>query len=251
MNISEINFSTFAESIPQALDAINAAEILAKQSKVMVKPNAINSSPPPITTPAECTAAVVRYVQGCSDAEVIIAEGCGSSTMDTPEVFKSLGYCEMAAELGVELVDLNTAELVRLEDPECDVFKEFWMPACAMDSYIISVPVLKAHSLAEITGSMKNMMGLAPPSHYQQGGHWKKSAFHARIHESILDLNRYRSADLTVMDASIGMPEFHLGGPECDPPLNRIIAGFDAKEVDRRGAELLDLDWRGIGHLAN
>ena len=52
------------------------------------------------------------------------------------------------------------------------------------------------------------------------------------------------------MDATVGLAEFHLGGAHCDPPLGRLIAGTDPLAIDRRGAELLGLDWRDIPHLA-
>ena len=47
--------------------------------------------------------------------------------------------------------------LVRLENPDCPVFPEMYLPEIAMSSYLASVPVLKAHSLADLTGSLKNM----------------------------------------------------------------------------------------------
>jgi hypothetical protein len=46
------------------------------------------------------------------------------------------------------------------------------------------------------------------------------------------------------------MCEYHLGGPRCDPPVKKIVAGWNPWEVDRRGAELLGLDWRSIRHIA-
>jgi len=249
MDVAEVEFMMFEDSVREALEQIGAPKVLAEQTRVLVKPNLVNPSPPPITTPVSCARAIVSLVRQWSDAEVIIAEGCGASDMDTMQVFDALGYTEMAGEINVGLLDLNTAETVRLENTDCDVFPEFHMPRVAMDYYIISVPVLKAHSFSEITGSLKNMVGFAPPLHYQQGGYWKKSAFHARMHESISDLNRYRTPDLTVMDATVGMPEFHLGGALCNPPIGKILAGFDPKAVDRRGAELLGMDWHRIDHL--
>ena len=45
------------------------------------------------------------------------------------------------------------------------------------------------------------------------------------------------------------MAEYHLGGAKCSPPVNKIVVGFDAKEVDRKAAELLGFDWRDIKHL--
>ncbi len=232
------------------MDAAGLATALAGQGRVMVKPNLVNATAPPVTTPLECVEAVVRYVRDHCEAEVVIAEGSGDALRETPEIFRDLGYEDLAMRLGVALLDLNHAPLVRLERPDCHVFPVMHLPRAAMESFLISVPVLKRHSLAGMTGSLKNMMGLAPPSHYSGAdGYWKKAVFHNRMQDSVADLARYRAPDFTLMDASVGLSEFHLGGAECDPPLNTILAGFDPFAVDRAGAELLGLDWRGVGHL--
>lgn len=247
--LSIIEYTSYNESIKTALDEIGAPKVFSEQESILIKPNLINTSPPPITTPVECVKAIVEYIKENSHAKIIIAEGCGAMEYDTERVFEALGYTKLSNETGVSLVNLNIEKTKLLKNSKCTIFKEFHLPEIALSNYIISVPVLKAHSLADITGSLKNMMGFAPPEHYQQGGHWKKSAFHRKIHESITDLNTYRTPDLAVMDARIGMPEYHLGGSECDPPLNKIIAGFNPKEVDRVGAELLGMNWKRIGHL--
>jgi len=110
--------------------------------------------------------------------------------------------------------------------------------------------VLKAHSLSDITGALKNMIGFAPPKHYSgRFGSWKKAVFHQDVHNAITELNLYRTPDLAVMDASVGLADFHLGGPTCKPPVERIIAGVDPLQVDRAAAGFLNLDWRTIGHL--
>jgi uncharacterized protein (DUF362 family) len=124
-----------------------------------------------------------------------------------------------------------------------------WLPEVLFDAYLISVPVLKAHSLAEVTISMKNLIGCAPPSHYQAGSSWKKSKFHTHLHQAIFELNRYRKPDLCLVDGSVGMAEYHLGGPACDPPVGRLIAGRDPVAVDCAGALLLGRDWRSIDHI--
>jgi len=105
------------------------------------------------------------------------------------------------------------------------------------------------HTLAGVTLTMKNMMGLVPPSHYRQGNSWKKSAFHTSIQEAITDLNRYRTPDFTFLDATIGMPEAHLWGPVCDPPVNKLAAGYDSVAIDAYGAGLLGKNWQDIGHI--
>jgi uncharacterized protein (DUF362 family) len=249
VNVATVEFTSYEETVPEAFDQIEAGPKLAEQKAVLIKPNLVMVLQPPITTPVECCRAIVEYVREHSKAGIVIAEGCGATDYETQKVFDELGYTALSEELGVPLVDLNRAPTVLLKNKACKVFPEFHMPEIAMSHFIISVPVLKAHSLSEVTGSLKNMMGFAPPEHYQQGGHWKKSAFHRRMHESILDLNRYRTPDLSLLDARVGMAEYHLGGAECAPPVNRIVAGFDPLKVDRVAAELLGMNWRTIGHL--
>jgi len=63
------------------------------------------------------------------------------------------------------------------------------------------------------------------------------------------DLNRYRQPDLSLVDASVGMADSHLGGRQCDPPVKKLIAGFDPVAVDRAAAGHLGLNWQDIGHL--
>ena len=252
MTMASVVFRSYAASVPEVLEKIGASALLQRQSGIVIKPNLINTDPHPVTTPPACCAALIDYIRACSSAEIVIAEGCGDAACETPEVFEALGYERLATRMGVRLLDLNTAPLRCVANAACENFPEMWLPEIIFSHYLISVPVLKAHSLAEITGTCKNMMGLLPPEYY--GGHpgsWKKARFHRRLHESIRELIRYRPPDLSLMDATIGLAQFHLGGPPCTPPVNRLLAGFDPLALDRQAAELLGMDWRRIPHLSD
>ncbi len=241
----------YVEAVAAALDAIGAGETLAGQKAVLLKPNLVNASAPPITTPAPFCEAVIAYVRSKSRAEIVVAEGCGDAVLETDAIFAALGYDAMAARAGVELLDLNHAELVRLENAACPVFPELYLPKVAFTHFVVSLPVLKAHSLAGVTGALKNMMGFAPPKLYAGvHGSWKKAAFHGRMQDSLIDLLRYRAPDLAVMDASRGLADYHLGGRELSPQPGLLVAGFDPWEVDKKACDLLGLDWRGIRHVA-
>ncbi|MCP4104241.1 MAG: DUF362 domain-containing protein [Desulfobacteraceae bacterium] len=250
MKFVTTDFTSYKESVFDALNAIEACETLEKQTAILIKPNLINTSPHPVTTPAPCCEAIIEYIRSCSKAEIVIAEGCGEPSVETHEVFDLLGYAKMAKHHDVPLVDLNTSSLKKLENKNCPVFPEMYLPEIAFTHFIISVPVLKPHSFAILTGTLKNMMGFAPPEHYSGNfGSWKKAIFHSNMQQSIIDLNKYRTPDLSVMDASVGLADFHLGGRHCSPPVGKIIAGFDPVEVDREAARLLGLDWKKIAHL--
>ena len=239
----------YEHTVRACLDRIGAGRVLRRRRLIWIKPNLINDSPFPVTSDPEMIRAVIEYVLENSRARIIIAEGCGDSGMETREVFESLGYDRLAGEYGVELADLNHEPLKRLRNPELQVLPEIYLPKRLFSGMLISVPVLKRHSLAGVTLAMKNLMGLAPPKHYQQGGSWKKSFFHSRMQRSIFELNCYRKPDLSIVDARVGLAQYHLGGAECSPPVNRILAGFDPVAVDAAGAELLGLSWQDVGHI--
>ncbi|MBW1988925.1 MAG: DUF362 domain-containing protein [Deltaproteobacteria bacterium] len=253
MGCASVSFTSYAESVPLAMDRAGAERLLSGQSLVMVKPNLVNATPFPVTTPPELCAAIVEYVRAaCPAARVVVAEGTGEPSLTTMEVFDRLGYVQMAKQAGVELVDLDCEPTVTLADPSRKVFPEMVLPEIAIEAFLISAPVLKAHSLAAMTGTLKNMMGLAPASHYSgRGGFWRKAVFHQPMQESVMDLNAYRLPDFTVMDATVGLAEYHLGGATLDPPPNLLLAGDDPYAVDREAAGLLGLDWRAVPHVAN
>ncbi len=218
---------------------------------VLIKSNLVEALPPPITTPAALVEALVDYIREKAPGfRIIIGEGCGSLAYDTFHCFDKLDYNGFARQKGVELLDLNEEECADLKNPECRRWPEMVLPKVIFDAFIISVPVLKAHSLASVTLTMKNMMGAAPPSHYQKGGGWKKASFHNGVQEAVLDLNRYRTPDFTVLDATVGMAEAHLWGPTCSPPVNILAAAWDPVAIDAYGTELLKRRWQEIAHIA-
>ncbi len=243
-------YQSYAATIPILLERIGAPSILARQRRILIKPNLVNDAPPPVTLPVAACAALVRCCRRWSRARIVIAEGTGEKHLTTEEIFAVHGYDQLARQENIELVDLNEAELIELSDKRNQIFPTFMMPRLVMESFVLSAAMLKAHSLATVTLSMKNMIGVAPPAYYQRGGHWKKSAFHRQMQQSILELNRYRRPDLAFIDASVGLSDYHLGGPTCDPPVGKLLAGFDPVAVDAAGADLLGVPWRQVEHIA-
>jgi len=247
-DVTMVACTSYNESVSEAFTQAGGPKAISGFEQILLKPNLVNSSPFPITTHPDFVRAVIDAIRAHTDAQIVIAEGCGAASMDTDEIFTALGYDQLAHDKDVSLLDLNHAPLVKKSNPDCTVWPEMWLPEVAFTHCIVSLPVLKAHSLADMTGTLKNMMGFPPPKHYQGGG-WKKASFHARMHGSIKDLNAYITPHFTVMDATVGLSQYHLGGPECVPPIGKLMAGADPLSIDRAGAELLGLDWQQIGHL--
>ncbi len=243
-------FAGWQKTVPRLLEQAQLLSVIkATGRKVLLLVNLVEDLAPPITTPVDCVREVVCYLKKQGVQDLVIAAGCGSTRYETKHCFTTLGYDRLSRDEQVELIDLNHEPCKVLSNPECRCFPKMYLPKLLFEVFLISIPVLKAHTLAGVTLTMKNMMGAPPPAQYQQGGHWKKSSFHANMDEAIFDLNRYRTPDFTLLDASIGMQEAHLFGPECHPPKNKIACGFDPVAIDAWGADLLGFGWQTIDHI--
>ncbi len=248
--IYEISFNENREKVQTLLKATELIKLIknSNRDKILIKPNLVNASPPPITTPYWLVKELVKFLkENLPGAEIIIADGTGELDKDTLDLFEIHGYFKHIK--GVKFLDLNYEPCIEITLKNGKNWDKMHLPEVIFKSFLISVPVLKAHTLASVTLSMKNMIGVCPPKYYQQGGHWKKSAFHQNIHEAIFDLNCARCPDFVLLDATVGMASSHLSGPKCNPPINKILASFDPVAIDAYGATLLGKNWQDIGHI--
>ncbi len=242
--------SSLEKNLSKLLSAASLPDLVPTGQTILIKPNLVEALKPPVTTPVQLISLVIHYLQKNVPASpIIIGEGTGSLEYDTHHPFQMLGYTKLASEKDIPLLDLNQEKLTKKENPACRRWPVMHLPSILDETFLLSVPVLKVHTLAKVTLTMKNMMGCAPPSHFQGNGSWAKSAFHTQIHEAIFDLNRYRSPDFTLLDASIGMAQAHLRGAHCNPPVNTLAASADPVAIDAFGASMLDKNWEAIGHI--
>ena len=243
-SVAKVDFAGYETSIPKALDLIEAGARLPQDGLIIIKPNLTNSSARPVTTAVEAVEAVFQYCRGRSKAEIAIGEGTGQGR--TCDVFKTLGYADLARKYDIELIDFNEAEAVLLKNDDAFQLKELYLPRIAVEAFIISVPVLKDHSFTGTTIAMKNMFGLPPARFYK--GAWNKSKLHSpSTDKSVVDICLYKKPDLSVVDASTVLEGMHLAGTEED--LNLILASFDAVAVDAVGSDLLGHDPEDLKYL--
>ncbi len=238
-----------ARNLGKLLDRCRLQERIRDDRTILIKPNLVDALAPPVTTPVDIVAALIDWLRLHCGAPIVIGEGTAAFSHDTFHVFAQLGYVDLARQKAVELVDLNCERTVRRSRSDCRRWPELHLPALAYDTFLLSVPVLKAHTMDGVTLTLKNMMGLAPPAHYQEGRSWKKSAFHRDLGQAVADLNRYRCPDFTLLDARVGLAEAHLFGPTCDPQPGRLVAGDDPVAVDSYGTSLLGRSWREVEHI--
>ena len=242
--VAKVKFVDYQTSVTRALDLIGAASGLPDNGLVIIKPNLTNADGPPITTNVAAAEAVYKYCKAHCKAEIAIGEGCGDGT--TEQTFRANGYKKLAEKYGIRLIDFNKEEATLVSDDNALQLKEFHIPKIVQDAFIISLPVLKDHSLTTTTIAMKNMFGIAPEPFY--GGSWNKSKLHSpSTHKSIFDVCLYKKPALCVVDAVVGLRGTHLSGRRKN--IGLILAGFDAVAVDAVGSRLLGHNPKSIEYL--
>jgi uncharacterized protein (DUF362 family) len=243
-------FRHYQDTVFSILDELELAKWLEKPKRVIIKPNLLQDAPPPCTTDVRCVEAVARYIrEKIPGKEIIILEGSGGC--ETAQAYSALGYEKMAMSLKLELVDVDNTGLVRMKDAAARAYKEIFLPGIIFDSFLISVPTLKDHSITGVTLSLKNLIGLLPEKHYGNYWSYRRSDVHrVGVDSAVYDLARYIDIGLSIIDGRLGQQGSHLaGGRHCDPYKNVILGSYDALEADKKGAEILGHDWKDIEHL--
>jgi len=214
------------------------SKFVSKGSVVMVKPNLAFPQNPKVaaTTNPEVVKAVIEMVQEAGAAKVII--------MDNPVgpyegPYKRCGMEEVAAATGAELRPPDMKRLVNHEFKGGAVrgwrtFKDF----LEVDVFI-NVPILKTHSLTDLTIGMKNLMGIIE----------NRDAFHGRdIGNKIADLAYGFPPHLNIVDAnrviSSGGP---VSGNITEP--KTVIVSTNILEADVVAASILGRSRRSIPYF--
>ena len=162
MNESRVSLahgqSRFA-NVTAALEAISEQVCLDGIRRVLIKPNFVSTSRQAASTHVDAVRAVAAFVRSRYDGPIVVGEGAALSP--TWEGFAHFGYRALVDEHDVELMDLNTDDVVpiqilnrRLRPVPVHLARTTVEP----DTYRISVGLPKTHDLVVVTLSIKNMV---------------------------------------------------------------------------------------------
>lgn len=130
---------------------------------------------------------------------------------------------------------------------------------------VISIPVAKTHSWAQLTLAAKNFIGVTPLSRYAQlidNTWWNRGTFdHSSpraIAQVYLDIIKSIQPDLSIIDFSIGLegdgPSISLGGATLNVKDRlgswAIVASTDVMAADATAARIMSHDTNQVKHLA-
>jgi uncharacterized protein (DUF362 family) len=221
----------------QALEKVEAAEVVPVGKPVLIKPNYINASHPStgVTTDARVIEGVIAFLKKHGVKEIIIGEGAGEA--DTLDAFKVAGVDDVARRWNVRMVDLNRDEFLDVSPSSARTLKKVKIARTALESTIISVPKLKPHRLTGATLSLKNMMGAMTP----------KGTMHGHLNQNIVDLASIIKPSVAVIDAIVAGEGHETSGDPVE--MNLVIAGTDPVAVDTVGAAVMGISIENVRYL--
>ncbi len=223
----------------EALKLVNEDFLVKPSETVVIKPNIVRPVAPEkgITTDARVVEAIIKILQDKGVGDIIIAEG---GNPGTDKAFKKLGYRDLEKEYGVGLVNLNKDNFETVRIQEAVALHEAKVAKTILEcDALINVPKLKIHHMAQVTLSLKNLMGVIVDN--------RGLVMHDMIHEKIVDLASLFKPVLNVVDGAIGAEKDEVVGDPVES--NVVIAGSDMVAVDAVGSGVMGLDPKSIKHI--
>jgi uncharacterized protein (DUF362 family) len=264
VSVVRIKNGKIDRAVEEAIDLLGGIqEIAGNKERIMLKPN-LTGPDPNATTKPEVIRALAMLMKNAGK-KVSIGEGSAAApgfNMEGQEyyytkdpkildpmqqyVFDQLGYTNMAASIGVPLINLHTGEMVSVKVPDAHVFETISVHRSLTEiDMLCSVPMMKTHVLATVTLGMKNLIGLYSGSAY--------CAVRSCVHNDaaakgspgiafeILDMVKACTPGLVVVDGSTAME----GNGPSDGELvdaNLIIAGTNPLATDMVTAYIMGFD---------
>jgi uncharacterized protein (DUF362 family) len=244
--VSAVRGSNLEIMTRQALDSLGGAgAVVAPGETVFVKPNLVGAGMVhhPLFTSGECTKPEVflTVAEEClraGAAEVIIGDGGQVERFAWNEMVTLDGSTSVPEK--VEWLNGRYEGTLRLaclnaDSPGWDAVAagpsglgQIYVSSLASRAdRIISIPVIKTHRFAQMTLSLKNMMGVSPAEYYGQPGMTYRTKLHgapAGLEQAFLDIASAVRPDLVIIDGSIG----------CEGNGPHVMPGWWGTPVDLR-----------------
>jgi len=273
-SVSAIRGDNLDSMTRDAVDAIGGmGSIVNPGETVFIKPNFV-SFPWARTNNCfhngECTKPeiIIAAADECLKAgasEVIIGEGSHLPTFDWQYAVTLDGSTNLVNEAKrltslysgkVTLACLETASPQWVEIPSSSHLSSIAISSLAANAdKVISIPVAKTHSWAQLTLALKNFIGITPLSRYAQwvdNSWWNRGSFdHSNpraLGQIYLDIVKSLKPALSIVDFSIGLesdgPTLSLGGRTVNIKDRlgtwAVIASTDIMAADATAARIMD-----------
>jgi uncharacterized protein (DUF362 family) len=246
--VAIISAATYFEGLADPLTRtlrMFGLDVLGKS--VLLKPNLVEYiAGVEVNTNPVLVGAAAEAFRKLGAKRVIVGEGPGHQR-DTYLVLVESGLDAQLRSQGIEFVDLNRDELVKLPTrANFTGLDHLWLPRAVLASdFVVSMPKIKTHHWAGVTLGMKNMFGVVPGTKYG----WPKNLLHWKgIHRSILDICATVPIHFVIADGIVAMEG---NGPlhGTQRHLGRVVLSDDPVAADFTCARLMGLHPERVWHL--
>jgi uncharacterized protein (DUF362 family) len=293
-NASDLTTQDIADMVGSAVTKAGGIDFITTGQTVVLKPNLVTAytdryrmsaadlSVNGIATDWRVVKAVADLVRSKvgSSGKILVVEG---STMPTPTAYSMLGYTktnmsavdEFIAIEGSSCTDRTTTALVQRAGKSGT---QYWIHKRYVEAdVVISIPTLKTHLAAGITGAVKNLgIGITPMGQFSQTDGGTNDCTRGQVagpnsidHSSpeglgafIRDYYSIRPADFVVMDGLQGIQHGPAPAFEAKPNdagywdyasskmnMRLILAGKNAVAVDTVEALVMKCDPKKVPYL--
>jgi len=230
----------------RVLEMSRFKELIKDKKKIVIKPNLVLARRPEegITTDVRVVEAIIRNIP--DDKEVFIIE-CSS---EAEEALELNGYMDLEKKYGVKVIDGDT-EFVEVNIDNYLALERIRVAKIVLEcDFLISVAKLKVHSIAKITATLKNLMGLCPKP--------DRLKIHSYLPHGLIDLLSVRMPDFGVIDGIIAN-EIDENVPH-PVEMGVVLAGRDCVALDHVASHLIGVQnvhyirlayLKGLGSIHN
>lgn len=235
--------TSLKEMIEESINLIGGAEQFDfKGKEVLIKPNVNSNDQYPATTNPNVIGATVQYLYENGASKVIVCDMSNPMFLPTIQTMQTLGIKKAAEDAGAEVTSFDNGEWVLVKPEKAKHFTEFLIPKKLYNAEkIVNLPVLKTHSIATYTMSLKNFVGTIHPN--------SRLTLHRSdyLEEMVAEINLAIQPDLVIMDATKSMV---AGGPTSGSVKDTklIISSSDRIAIDLVGLGIVKSfgEWRRV-----
>jgi uncharacterized protein (DUF362 family) len=228
----------------RAIESLGGMKAFVQKGQtVVVKPN-IGWD----TTPEKggCTNPILvkRIIEHCFKAGAKMVYVFDYTCDDWQRCYTNSGIEKVVKDAGGKMVPGNTENYYHdVKIPKGKILKNAKEHELILQSNVfINVPILKNHGGAQLTITMKNLMGIV----------WDRKYWHSNgLHECIADFATYRKPDLNVVDAYRVMKRNGPRGVSVDDTvlMKSLMLSTDMVTADAAACKTFGLEPKDIGHI--
>jgi uncharacterized protein (DUF362 family) len=222
----------------KALKLTNFNQLIKRKTRIVIKPNLTVpiTADKGITTDVNVIRAIIDQIPNPEKIKIVE----GSIGDDTTEAFKINGYYKLEEDYGLKIIDTHKDKYEEVKVKKPLILKKIKISKTIFESdFLISVAKLKIHSIAVITGTLKNMMGACPKE--------QKSLIHCYIPNSLADLISVKKPDFGVIDGVVANEIDEI----VPHPIKMgiVLASSSCVALDFVASQIMGIEPKNVPHL--